>query len=148
MKKIYLTIIALIATLAISAQVEEFQMEYVDLGLPSGTLWATCNVGAKSPEQIGTFYAWGETEPKDDYELGNYKWMTKAPASEFQYEKYIYADGQTSASWYNGNSFIGDGKTELEIEEMPLLPTGDVAGVRQAMNKYENLHILYVQPAN
>lgn len=117
MKKIYLTIIALIATLAISAQVEEFQMEYVDLGLPSGTLWATCNVGAKSPEQIGTFYAWGETEPKDDYELGNYKWMTKAPASEFQYEKYTYADGQTSASWYNGNSFIGDGKTELEIED-------------------------------
>ena len=117
MKKIYLTIIALIATLAISAQVEEFQMEYVDLGLPSGTLWATCNVGAKSPEQIGTFYAWGEIEPKDDYELGNYKWMAKAPASEFQYEKYTYADGQTSASWYNGNSFIGDGKTELEIED-------------------------------
>ena len=52
MKKIYLTIIALIATLAISAQVEEFQMEYVDLGLPSGTLWATCDVGAKSPEQV------------------------------------------------------------------------------------------------
>lgn len=36
--------------------------EYVDLGLPSGTLWATCNVGATSPEQAGLYLAWGETE--------------------------------------------------------------------------------------
>lgn len=36
--------------------------EYVDLGLPSGTLWATCNVGATSPEQAGLYFAWGETE--------------------------------------------------------------------------------------
>ena len=35
--------------------------EYVDLGLPSGTLWATCNVGADSPEQAGLYFAWGET---------------------------------------------------------------------------------------
>ena len=34
--------------------------EYVDLGLPSGTLWATCNVGATSPEQAGLYFAWGE----------------------------------------------------------------------------------------
>ena len=36
--------------------------EYVDLGLPSGTLWAACNVGATSPEQAGLHLAWGETE--------------------------------------------------------------------------------------
>ena len=36
--------------------------EFVDLGLPSGTLWATCNVGATSPEQRGLYFAWGETE--------------------------------------------------------------------------------------
>lgn len=35
--------------------------EYVDLGLPSGTLWATCNVGASSTEEYGDFFAWGET---------------------------------------------------------------------------------------
>ena len=35
---------------------------YVDLGLPSGTLWATCNVGATSPEQTGLYFAFGETE--------------------------------------------------------------------------------------
>ena len=41
--------------------------DYVDLGLPSGTLWATCNVGANSPEEYGDYFAWGETEPKEDY---------------------------------------------------------------------------------
>ncbi|MBQ0128380.1 MAG: hypothetical protein KBT57_00940 [bacterium] len=38
-------------------------MLYVDLGLESGTLWATCNVGAVFPEEIGDYFAWGETEP-------------------------------------------------------------------------------------
>ena len=47
--------------------------EYVDLGLPSGTLWATCNVGADNPEDYGNYYAWGETEPKDTYSWSNYK---------------------------------------------------------------------------
>ena len=41
--------------------------EYVDLGLPSGLKWATCNVGANSPEEYGDYYAWGETETKDEY---------------------------------------------------------------------------------
>lgn len=40
---------------------------YVDLGLPSGTKWATCNVGAKSPEKYGDYFAWGETSPKSEY---------------------------------------------------------------------------------
>lgn len=38
--------------------------EYVDLGLPSGTLWATCNVGANCPEEYGDYFAWSETVPK------------------------------------------------------------------------------------
>ena len=48
--------------------------EYVDLGLPSGTLWATMNVGAKSPENYGGYYAWGETAQKYSYNWGTYKW--------------------------------------------------------------------------
>ena len=40
---------------------------YVDLGLPSGTLWATCNVGATTPEGYGNYYAWGETATKEAY---------------------------------------------------------------------------------
>ncbi len=51
--------------------------EYVDLGLPSGTLWATCNVGATNPEDAGDYFAWGETQPKENYNWeneGEYKW--------------------------------------------------------------------------
>ena len=47
---------------------------YVDLGLPSGTKWATCNVGAATPEEYGNYYAWGETEPKETYDWATYKW--------------------------------------------------------------------------
>ena len=45
--------------------------QYVDLGLSSGLKWATCNVGADSPEEYGGYYAWGETETKAEYTQGN-----------------------------------------------------------------------------
>lgn len=45
--------------------------QYVDLGLSSGLKWATCNVGADSPEDYGNYYAWGETETKAEYTQGN-----------------------------------------------------------------------------
>ena len=48
--------------------------DYVDLGLPSGTLWATCNVGATTPEGYGDYFAWGETETKTNYDWNTYKW--------------------------------------------------------------------------
>lgn len=47
---------------------------YVDLGLPSGTLWANRNVGAENPEDFGDYFAWGEVEPKDYYHGSTYKW--------------------------------------------------------------------------
>ena len=48
--------------------------EWVDLGLPSGTLWATCNVGANSPEEYGSYFAWGETMQKSNYYWSTYKY--------------------------------------------------------------------------
>ena len=45
--------------------------EYIDLGLPSGLLWANQNIGAEKPEEYGDYFAWGMTEP---VKLGNYKW--------------------------------------------------------------------------
>ena len=41
--------------------------EYVNLGLPSGLKWATCNVGASKPEDYGDYFAWGETSPKVEH---------------------------------------------------------------------------------
>ncbi len=46
--------------------------EWVDLGLPSGTLWATCNVGANTPEGYGDYFAWGETKTKSTFSWTNY----------------------------------------------------------------------------
>lgn len=48
--------------------------DLVDLGLPSGTLWATCNIGANSPEEFGDHFAWAETEPKENYSWETYKY--------------------------------------------------------------------------
>ena len=48
--------------------------DYVDLGLPSGTLWATCNVGANAPEEYGDYFAWGETQPKNYYDWSTYQY--------------------------------------------------------------------------
>ena len=48
--------------------------DYVDLGLPSGTLWATCNVGADNPEDYGDYFAWGETQPKITYDWSTYQY--------------------------------------------------------------------------
>ena len=45
--------------------------DYVDLGLPSGLKWATCNVGATTPEDYGNYYAWGETTTKSEYSEEN-----------------------------------------------------------------------------
>ncbi len=49
--------------------------EYVDLGLPSGTLWATYNVGASSPYEKGQYFAWGETEPREDFSWESYRFF-------------------------------------------------------------------------
>ena len=81
--------------------------EWVDLGLPSGTLWATCNVGANAPEEYGDLFAWGETEPKEDYYWETYKWCN---GTEDSLTKYCIQ----SDHGYNG--FV-DNKTELDLED-------------------------------
>ena len=73
MKKISILLITLGCLLGLNMSLSaqstgtENGHEWVDLGLPSGLKWATCNVGAKTPEQCGNYYAWGETSPKEEY---------------------------------------------------------------------------------
>ena len=59
--------------------------EYVDMGFPSGTLWATCNVGATKPEEYGDYYAWGEVTPKDVYDWSTYKWCSGSDTTMTKY---------------------------------------------------------------
>lgn len=68
---------------------------YVDLGLPSGNLWAECNLGASSPEAYGDYYAWGEVEPKQVYTYPNHKWY-KEGAPSLGFTKYNNEDGKLS----------------------------------------------------
>lgn len=70
--------------------------EWVDLGLPSGLKWATCNVGAKTTEQSGNYYAWGETKPKDEYNSSN-SVTYGLTNSELQSNGYIDEEGNLTS---------------------------------------------------
>lgn len=71
----------------------------INLGLPSGTKWACCNVGATSPENTGGYYAWGETEGKKEY-----NWNT-----------YIHCDGTEVTCHIIGESISG---TQYDVAYM------------------------------
>ena len=71
----------------------------VDLGLPSGLLWATCNLGATRPEGFGNYYAWGETRTKDEYSWETYKWC----------------EGDENSLTKYGGQYGFDGKDRLDL---------------------------------
>lgn len=80
---------------------------YVDLGLPSGTKWATCNVGAQSPHEFGGYFAWGETLEREYYEF-----------FDWEYYKYCKGDDSSFTKYCLDRDYgIADGKTELTISD-------------------------------
>ena len=86
--------------------------EYVDLGLPSGLKWATCNIGAEKPEDYGDYFAWGEIKSKESYAWGSYKYRYK----------YSYSHGWWTVTKYCTDEEFGkdgfkDNKTELDPED-------------------------------
>ncbi len=109
MKKMFMAVIALMMTISASAQfyiycsdgnvikVDSISMvspaqgntnqengyEYVDLGL--SVKWATCNVGAKSPEEYGDYFAWGEVKPKETYSWSTYNWCNGSSSTLTKY---------------------------------------------------------------
>lgn len=87
--------------------------EYVDLGLPSGTMWATCNVGATKPEEAGDYFSWGEVTPKENYTSLTYLWGTSNQTDGEDYEQL------TVITKYNTNPALGlpDNRTVLEPED-------------------------------
>ena len=66
--------------------------EYIDLGLPSGTLWAAKNIGANTESDSGTRFAWGEISTKSNFTLNNYKYYNTNTSA---YTKYNSTDGKT-----------------------------------------------------
>ena len=86
---------------------------YVDLGLPSGLLWATCNIGTTSPEGYGNYYAWGETTTKSDYSWSTYQYCNYDENGYDIFTKYC------TSSEYGYNGFVDNLAT--------LLPEDDAA---------------------
>ena len=85
--------------------------EYVDLGLPSGTLWATTNIGAENPEDVGGYFAWGETIcNKENYSWVTYKWYGKVWRYDNVYENNKFT--KYCDDWNYGNP---DNLLELEL---------------------------------
>lgn len=98
------------------------QVEIVDLGLPSGTLWADRNVGAALVGQYGAPFAWGEIESKESYSDQNYAWAHQE-GDDYIYDKYSYLDGRTvlTAEDDPATAILGQGwrtPTETEWEEL------------------------------
>lgn len=77
--------------------------DYTDLGLSSGTLWATRNIGANSPEEYGDYFAWGEVSRKSVY--------------DYVFKKYKWRKGINDYKKYNNKSNYGliDNKMELDL---------------------------------
>ena len=73
--------------------------DYVDLGLPSGLKWATCNVGADSPEKYGDYYAWGEVNTKSEYTSNNSKTEDKRISDISGNSTYDVARKKWGSSW-------------------------------------------------
>ena len=91
---------------------DEEAYEFVDLGLPSGLLWATRNVGASRPEESGSYYSWGETMPKSNYDWNTYKYCN---GSNTTLTKYCYSSDFGAVD----NKFI------LDEEDDDILPGFD-----------------------
>ena len=97
--------------------------EYVDLGLSSGLKWATCNIGANSPEEYGNYYTWGETETKETYDYCNHP-TYDLTFSDLKSQGYVDSEGNliplhdaATANW-GGNWRMPtyEEMEELEIE--------------------------------
>ena len=88
-----------IATINSRKQAAANGHEYVDLGLPSGLLWATCNVGASKPEDYGNYYAWGETTTKSSYPEGNSKTYAKSMGNIKGNSSYDAARANWGGAW-------------------------------------------------
>ena len=92
--------------------------DYVDLGLPSGTLWATCNVGADSIGDYGDRFAWGETSPKEAYNWQTYKYTND--------DKWVLKYCVNNHGTHNGEYGFEDLLTELEaIDDAATVNWGD-----------------------
>lgn len=86
--------------------------EWIDLGLPSGTLWYSVNLGASSPEEYGCYVAWGETAAKESYSNSNYSYYEHDGSGNLvNITKYNFRD------WDGAIYGTADNKKKLEASD-------------------------------
>lgn len=110
-------------TEGIEVNVSEFAHDRVDLGLPSGLLWATCNVGADNPEDYGDYFAWGETQTKDTYGWSTYQYCT---GGNYEYPYYNMFTKYCNSSSFGYNGFTDNLTTLLPEDDAATANWGSV----------------------
>ena len=116
-----------LGTLVIN-QAGVFNLEYVDLGLPSGVKWANCNIGSTTPEGYGGFYAWGELETKSEYTEANYRWRGQSLGDISGNPNYDVARALWGADWRIPT--LNDYNELMERCTWEWITSNDVAGYR------------------
>lgn len=93
--------------------------EWIDLGLPSGLLWASCNLGANTPTEYGNYYAWAETRPKSVYDGTTYIYGYFGASGLLAYLKYTPSDSLTTLEPMDdaATENLGNGARTPTIEE-------------------------------
>lgn len=120
--------VSLVAKFALSQASATPVCESVDLGLPSGLLWATCNVGASSPEEYGGYYAWGETTEKGDYTKSTYNVSTKEKGYIAGNSTYDVARSKWGGDWHI--------PTKMDFQELAAFCTWNLTTLN-GVNGYE-----------
>lgn len=141
--------------------------EYVDLGLPSGTLWAKCNVGAQTETDYGLYFAWGETtgypyqSTAKGFDWSDYAWVTGVTpgqeVSESNLTKYTSSDGKTVLDLSDDAARVNMGgnwrmPSQAQLEELITGTTNSwvtingVAG-RKFQNKTDSSKYIFIPAA-
>lgn len=123
-KRFFLLVMGLLFSFVYFCNMGQVEREAVDLGL--SVKWATCNVGASSPEEYGSYYAWGETEEKSDYSGITYKLCNGSGASLTKYctqKDYGIVDNKTVLEYEDDVVHVNWGgnwrmPTSYEFEEL------------------------------
>lgn len=116
-KELLLIIVLVLSPSVINAQCPDNNHPHmIDLGLPSGIKWACCNVGTNNPSMYGGWYAWGETEEKENYVQETYKLIENGRFSYSDKEVLAPQDDVAHVKW-GGNWRMPTIEEMMELKE-------------------------------
>lgn len=136
--------------------VESDPVEFVDLGLPSGLLWASCNIGATSPEEYGKYFQWGETEgayENEEYSIREYNGRTYYEEKGLNPSEMLSETGILKSEYDAATVIYGTDyrmPTTKEIQELftntncEYIEENNITGYRFTSNQEKNLNSIFI----